>query len=92
MQSLFQNRPMMGQPFGGLPASAYIPAAGILPTSSPNMFPFVTMPPAYPLGPQGAPILVETYPGLETAGPSPTTIAVIALAAVAGIAAFAFLK
>lgn len=81
-RSAFTTR-RMGQPFGGLPASAYIPDAAILPTSSPTMFPMVTMPPS-------APILVDTYTPpvvvpAETSMVSSTTLYWVAGLAGAGL-------
>lgn len=75
MKSMFNSRPLMGQPFGGLPASAYIPEAAIAPTSSPSMFPAVTWPPSVVM-PAG-PILVETYspPVVQDQGPSAGAVA-----------------
>ena len=76
MKSAFNNRFLMGQPFGGLPASAYIPEAAIGPTASPSNFPMVTWPPSVVM-PSG-PILLETYnpPVPADSGPSMGTVAV----------------
>jgi hypothetical protein len=73
MKSMFNSRPLMGQPFGGLPASAYIPEAAIAPTMSPSGS--ITWPPSVVM-PSG-PILVETYspPVVPDQGPSAGVVA-----------------
>lgn len=88
MQSLFAQRPLLGQPFGGMPASAYVPAAAILPTSSPSMFPVVTMPPEIVMPP--SPVVFEAYVPPAVAGPSATTVA-YAAAGLVGLGLLAYM-
>lgn len=75
----------LGQPVGGLPASAFVPAAAILPTSSPSRFPIVTMPPSVVVD-HYRPAIVEPVFVAEEASPvtSPTT-RTLAIAAAVGV-------
>lgn len=85
MRTAFNAR-RMGQPFGGLPASAYIPDAAILPTSSPNMFPMMTMPPGQ------VPILVDTYtPPVPAPAEAPSYTPLYWAAGLAGAALLGYL-